>query len=86
MNPNNPTYDASVANRGDQLNPDHKAYHSSRGGGSDDDDFDYGYEGGDGLRTTTIPEPETQEPERAVERLISPTGARAEEGVRRTQF
>jgi len=26
MNPNNPAYDASIANRADQLNPDHEEY------------------------------------------------------------
>ena len=31
MNPNNPARQASIDNRANQKNPDHRAYHSSRG-------------------------------------------------------
>jgi hypothetical protein len=31
LNPNNPSHDASEQNRANQLNPDHEAYHRSRG-------------------------------------------------------
>ena len=40
MNPNNPAYAASEANRGDQLNPDHDVYWSSRGEDRPEDDED----------------------------------------------
>lgn len=33
-NPNNDAHRASVKNRGNQLNPDHSAYHSSRHSGT----------------------------------------------------
>lgn len=52
MNPNNSSYQDSMDNRANQLNPEHYVYNSSRAGGYEDDDdyYDDEYEDLGGAR------------------------------------